>query len=1088
MHPGMLRYPDCSATQVVFVYNNDIWVAPLAGGEARPLSSPPGEERFPRFSPDGSLVAFSAGYDGGEDVYEIPAAGGTPRRLTVQPYGARVCGYSPDGRVVFASFDPETFAERTLWYAAPDGGLPERLPLIYGDLPSFSADGGWIAFTPYRHYWQDDSWNRYRGGQAADIWTFDLATHEARQLTDWAGTDDCPMVEGGQVYYLSDAGPEGRRNIWVCDPVTGGKSQLTRFSDGEVRWPSSGPGGIVFQQGGKLWRLPLETLTPQELHISLAGDRPNLRPRTLLLEGPPENAALSPQGKRLAIEKRGDIWSIPALKGPALCLTPTEGSAEREPAWSPDGKSVAYISDASGQYEVYVRPADGSGEARQLTSGSRYRMQQLSWSPDSKRIAYVDRSAAYYIVDAAEGGQKRIAQDAYNSFGPWSLDWSPDSRWLAYALYDLQTTNRTVQVFDTEQQEAHAVTAPAFECFSPCFDSGGDFLYYVTLQGLSPQFSDVDDWDSFLFAGSGLLAALPLRADVGSPFLPKSDEEAPAAEGAEGDGAEPGAESEAGPGPAAEAAPAVEIDFEGIEGRGILLPAGGGNLSDLRAAKGRLYYLSYELDYDAPEQSGDLHAFDLAAAAADDPDLAPEKLLAEGVRGYQLTPDGSQILLREAGGGLAVLPADAPPAEPGAPAGRPVPLPPLRKELDPQQEWRQMIWEDYRAFKEEFYDPGLHGVDWEAARDRALALLPYAGCSEDIGFIISEMNAELSVGHAYIMPGQSSAGEHFGLGLLGCDFERAFDADGRAGIRISHIYRGAEWEPAARGPLEEPGAAVRAGDFLLGINGTSVTADMNPYALLIGQAGQTLRLTVGGRAARDESAREVLVRALPDDMELRHRDWVERKRRQVEEASGGRVGYIHVRDTWIPGLVDLQRQFLGQHNREALIIDDRYNGGGFVPQRFIELLSRPLRMYDAMQSGASWRTPRRAHIGPKVMLINQYAGSGGDGFPWLFRQSSLGSIVGVRSWGGFVGIWGAKVLLDGTAVSVPASGSFDAGGEWVVEGYGVDPDIAVLNDPASLAAGRDLQLETAIASALAAADAQPQAPVSKPPYPTPGRR
>ncbi len=1122
---GMLRNPDVSATQIVFVYGNDVWIAAREGGPAQRLTSAAGEESFPRFSPDGRKVAFSAAYDGNRDVYELPVSGGIPQRLSIQPYGARVVDYAPDGRVCFASGDIGT-DETTLWYTDPAGGLPERLPLRFGDMVSFSADGSWVAFTPWRHLWQDDSWDRYQGGQAADVWTFNLQTKESRQLTNWAGTDDLPMVSGERVFFLSDAGPEARRNIWVIDLASGERSQVTHFADGEVRWPSIGPGDIVFQQGGKLWRMPLDTLQPAALAVSLAGDLPYARPTTLELDGSPDRSCLSPQGKRLAIEKRGDIWTIPAREGYPVCLTPTDGVAERDPAWSPDGKWIAYISDESQtRYELYVRPADGSGEARQLTKDSAYRMQYARWSPDSRWIVYEDVQGHLYAVEAAKGGQKLLATDTFNyAHGP--VHWSPDSRWVTYELMDEKTTNTVIWVQEVESGKATQVSSAAFPAGSPCFDLSGDWLFYASKQNFDPIYSDVDDYDVFLFANTTRLAALPLRKDVKSPLLPRSDEETPAAADADAEaaagkpgagkpGAKAAAEDEAAededsgePGADKKKIKPVEIDFDGIQGRAIGLPLPAGNFHTLEGGQQKLYYVTTPRTGAIPG-AGDLKVFDLAAMAAgedgggmDDfgamegeegeeagylrgrykpgvPGMEStfDYTLIPGVDGYQITPDGQKLLVY-AMGEIFVTGAEL-----GAALDKPVPLPTLRKELDPYNEWRQMIWEDWRAFREEFWDPNLHGVDWDAARDRALALLPFCSSGEDIGYVIAEMNAELNSGHTYVSPAPSDYAKYGSLGMLGCDFERATDSTGHPGIRVSKVYRGAAWELDASGPLSAPGVDVTAGSFLQAINGVAIDPARSPWYYLLGKAGTTVKLKVGPTATPDDKSREVLVTALGYDGDLRHSDWIEHNRQYAFEKSGGRVGYIHVGDTGDSGIADLQRQLLGQHNMDALIIDERYNHGGNIAHRFIELLNRPVVEYDMTRDGKPMVFPQRTVRGAKVMLVNQYAGSGGDGFPWLFRQRGLGKIVGVRTWGGWIGIGGREPLLNGTWYSVPGWYGYEPDGTWMIEGYGVDPDITVVNDPTLTSSGLDPQLDKAIEVALAEADAHPIVVPPVPPYP-----
>ncbi len=1109
VHPAMLRFPDVSAEHIVFVFDNDVWIAPKTGGQAWPLSSPAGGESFPRFSPDGSKVAFSAAYDGNTDVYELPISGGIPARLSYQPYGARVVDYAPDGRVVYETGDNAT-SESQLWYADPLGGLPQRLPLKYGDMASFSADGEWIAFTPWRHIWQDGSWNRYQGGQDADVWTFNLKTMESRAIADWPGTDDIPMVHGSKVFYLCDAGPEHRRNIWVYDTADNSRAQVTHFTDGEVRWPAIGPDDIVFQQAGKLWLLPLGSLQPHTVEISISGDRRHLQPYTYSESGQPQAVSISPQGKRLAVESHGDIWSLPGREGVQRNLTPSDGVAERDPHWSPDGKWIAFVSDASGMYEINLLPADGSGEPRQLTSGSAQRMFWLSWSPDSRYLLCLDRSSSYFVVNIETGAKTVLATDHYGAINAWTgwaslaASWAPDSRWVALVLSDVTTRNGVIHLVNIETLEKHAVTSPLVASSNPAFDQSGELLYFSTDQSYSPMFGDQEDFDAnYVFANSSRLACLPLRRDVKSPLLPINQEEErlPAPPAAPADppaGAAPAAAATDGQAAAAPApAPAVadaalaeppkaeplSIDFEGIVGRLIAPPLPAGNISGLAAGRDKLFYLRWPNagTWGPPE----LHLLDIAMLRSGTPSGppgpdgrpgGPDFTLHSGVWGYQLTPDASQMLVN-ANGGLFITGAG-----PGAALDKPVPLPERLKSIDPRSEWRQVIWENWRAFKEKFYDPGLHGVDWDAARDRALALLPYVSCKEDFGFVLAEMNAELNVGHTYVWSAGSDWVAGYGLGLLGCDFERGRDSQGRAGIRFGRIYRSAEGELDTQSPLLQPGVDVREGQYLLAVNEIPLDPAANPYRYLLGQGGRTVKLTIGDSAARDDSTRDVLLGCLGWDAELRHRAWVEDKRAYVAAKSGGRLGYIHVRNTSNEGRIDLQRQLNSQCNAQALIIDERYNGGGSLPLRFIDLLREPAPVYVKTHYGAPGRAPSRRPMAPKVMLINQYAGSCGDCFPFLFRQAGLGPLIGVRTWGGLVGLSGGEGYLDGSGAVVPSLGVYSLDGDWIAEGYGVDPDIEVVNDPSSVSRGGDPQLDAAIAEALRLADEEPFTETPPPAY------
>ncbi|MDQ3024049.1 MAG: PDZ domain-containing protein, partial [bacterium] len=1006
-------------------------------------------EVLPRFSPDGTRVAFGANYDGTHDLYEMSVAGGIPKRLTYTPSYEDISDYTPDGKVLFSAAYGQALRQGNLFTIDPNGGrLPVALPVKMAEFGSVSADGRWLAFTPFSYEW--GSWNRYQGGSTADIWLFNLDTHESRRMTNFAGTDDMPMWHDQLVYYVSDCGSDCRRNIHVYDMDMGSTRQVTNFTDYDVKWPSAGPNDIVFEQGGKLLRMSLPDEKVHEVPVILPGDRPALRTQSVEVGGNIADASVSPQARRVALELRGDIWTVPAEKGYPVNLTRSSGSAERSPVWSPDGKRIAYFSDVSGEYELWTIAADGSGEASQLTkNGTCFRWSPL-WSPDSRKIAFSDKTGALYIqlVDSGE----TVSVDR-NQWGPWGVDydWAGDSGWLAYTTFDRTTQNGVVKLYSLTERTSTQVTSPEFDSRRPSFDKTGDYLYFATDRNIEPLFGGLDDYETFLFTNSTVLAVMPLRKDVTSPLTPKNDEDedkpADDEEPKEGEGNKAGTAGSKKDEKKEEPKP-LKFDLEGAEARSVVLPLPASYYSNITGGTKKIYYIrSGRNGSGIPAQ---MLTYDIA-------EQKEEKLL-DSVDGFQLTPDTGKAAVFSAGrifiSATVVGQANL---------DKPINMEGLTAQVNPREEWRQVVLDAWRIYRDFFYDPNMHGVDWPAVRDRSLHLVEYASNRDDIDHILSWMISEVNASHTFVWNRRSDEhAKQSNIGMLACDYEVARDSDGREGYRIAHIYKGAEWELDAHGPLSQAGVDVKEGDFLLAVNGVALDMGLPPTAAFMGMAGRPARITVSAKALIDKDARSSLVVPLNSEHELRLRDWIESNRKYIADKTGGRVGYIYVRSTGVDGLQDLQRQFVGQHSKQGLVIDERWNSGGFIPHRFIELLNRPARTYYARRDSLPERVPFRTHLGPKAMLINHAAGSGGDLFPYMFRQSGLGTLIGTRTWGGMTAIDGFPSFVDGGSVSMPTMGAYEIDGTWSVEGYGVQPDIEVYNDPTSLANGVDLQLDKGI--------------------------
>ena len=1082
----MFRYPAVSATQIAFTYAGDIWLAPKAGGTAVRLSSPPGEEGFARFSPDGTRIAYSADYDGNLDVYVVSANGGQPLRLTHHPANNRVIGWHPDGkRVLFAS-GRESGRQRynQFYLVSVDGGLPEKLPVPYGEFGAFSPDGQQFVYMPMSQDFRN--WKRYRGGWAPDLWLFDLKTYAARNLTNNPANDAQPMWHGNTLYFLSDRGANERNNIWAMDMASGRTHQVTQFADFDITFPSVGPDALVFQAGGRLYLLDLATEKYAEVPIRVVTDEATLRPKIAKAERLIDGAAVSPTGKRGVFGARGDILTIPAEHGAVLNLTRTSGVAERYPEWSPDGKTIAYWSDKSGEYELTLRPADGSGAEKKVTAlgpGFRYRPQ---WSPDSKKIAFIDQAMKMHIYDIAANRVVDVDKSpqwiAHPGLEAFRFRWSPDSRWLTYSR-QADALNGAVFLYDTKASKLTQATTGYLNDTQPVFDPEGKYLFYASDRSFDPVYGSFDS--SWTYANPTLLVAVPLRKDVKSPLAARNDDENPAIDtdkkpdekkpdekkpddkksddkkADEKKADEKSPTKDDADKPAATPAPKnVDIDLDGFESRAVVLPPKAGNYAELQAVKGKLLYRRQP-------RSGSND--DKAPIVYFDFDEREEKTILDDSDGFQVTFDGKKIMVVSKRKWAIVDVKEKQKLD------KPMNTADVEVPVDPRAEWRQMFMDTYRFERDFFYDPNMHGVDWAGLRDRYLKLLGDAVTRWDVDWVIGEFLGELNSSHTYHGGGDVEQSIHRSVGMLGVDWELANGA-----YRIKRIIRGGPWDSGVASPLDEPGVNVKEGEYVLAVNGMPLDPKSDPWASFADLGKKTVVLTVNSTPSMTK-ARQVVVTCLDDETELRFRNWIEDRRQIVDKATGGKVGYIYVQSTGTDAQNELMRQFMAQWKKDALIIDERWNSGGQIPDRFIELLNRPILAYWAVRDGANQQWPPVAHRGTQVMLINGWSGSGGDAFPFYFREAGLGPLIGTRTWGGLIGISGAPDLADGGGVTVPTFRMFDPKGQWFAEGHGVEPDIQVDEDPQQIAKGNDTQLARAIKEAMDRVGKQSPAP-ARPAY------
>lgn len=1077
----LLRDPAVSETHIAFVYAGDIWVVRKTGGTAQRLSSPPGEESQPQFSPDGRRIVFTGNYDGNPDLYVIDATGGPVTRASHHPAADRALGWYPkSGSILFAStMQSGSGRFNQLYTVNPSGGLPERLPIPYAEMAALSADEQWVAFT---FTGRQRSWKRYRGGTAPDLWLFNLQTLESRNITQNAATDDTPMWRGQTLYFLSDRGEAQRFNLWAYSLSDHTVRQVTHFLDTDVRSASIGPADIVFEASGRLHLLDLANEEHHALEIDVVTDLSTLKPEIKRVGDQIQDASLSPSGKRIVMEARGDLFSVPAEHGPVINLTQSSGVAERFPALSPDGKSLAYWTDRNGEYELAVRPAEKPGAERIVLSpgpGFRY---HLFWSPDSAKVAFIDQAQKIWICTIADG--KLIEADQARSWLHGALqgfraDWSADSRWLTWSRL-LDNGNLALFVFDTASGERHQLTAGFYSDYHPVFAPNGKHLYFQTERAMNAVYGSLDR-EMWTYVNSTRLAALPLRPDVASPLRPRNDSET--ADGTKDEKKEEGKpgqtdapekkevdQADAATATATEEKPSedskkeeakkeqdkdkskdkkpapVEIDFADIERRVILLPPDAGNYGEMTATEDFLFYVRLP-NAGSGQSESKLLAFDFKERK--------EETVLDNVNAFALSADRKKLLVNR-GPQWAVVDAKK-----GQKFEKPLRVSELEMKVDPRAEWRQIFDESWRLYRDFFYDPALHGIDWPGLRERYGRLLQDTVTRWDVNYVVNELISEVNASHVRTGGGDTEESKRAGVGMLGIDW-----SVDKGAYRIKSIVRAAPWDAENRSPLAEPGINASAGDYILAVNHMPLDTAVDPWAAFAGLEGQTVLLTINENPS-SEGARDILVKTMTwnEEAELRHDAWVEANRKRVAEASKGTIGYIYMPNTAGAGQDNLMRQFKAQQDLPALIIDERFNAGGQLANRFLELLARKPFAYLATRHGPDDRSPAVAHFGPQVMLINGWAGSGGDALPWYFKTAKRGPILGVRTWGGLVGPAMGHRLIDGGGITVPPMRLYDPEGKWFAEGHGVEPDIEVVEDPSALARGTDVQLERAIQEA-----------------------
>jgi tricorn protease len=1056
----MLQYPDVSKTHISFTYAGDIWVVPKTGGTAYRLTTAKGIEGFAKFSPDGSQLAFSGNYDGNTDVYVIPILGGLPKRITHHGMSDRVVDWFPDGKNLIFASSRESGKQRfnQFFKVSKDGGLAEKLPLPYAEFGSVSPDGRKIAFTIRTRMFR--TWKRYLGGMAADIYVFDFDKMTSENISNHISNDEIPMWKENKIYFLSDRDKNQRYNIWVYDLSTKQNKQLTFFDKFDVHFPSIGGNEIVFEAGGLLYLLDLSTEKIRDVNVNVVTDGATLLAQNENVEKLIQNFSISYNGSRVLFEARGEIFSVPAENGAVINLTQSSGSAERFPAWSPNGKYIAYFSDKTGEYQLTIRDIENPSEEKILTSfdnGFRY---NIYWSPDSKKLVFIDQTMRINLYDISSDKLTEVDNQLWYYEGNlrnFNVSWSADSRYFTYGKDQMNRVS-AIAVYDTKEGKLHQVTSGFYNDSNPVFDPEGKYLYFLTNRNFNPVYSDFDN--TWIYINSTQIAAVTLSKETLSPVAPKNDsltvkkEEETKPEDKKSEEKKDEKKDE-------KKVKDIKIDFDGFEERLVILPPSAGNYGNLSAVSGKVIF-HRSPNSGSADKKKPVMFYDL--------EKREEKTIVEDADSYQISADGKKILIAKQNSYSIVDVA------PDQKPDKKLPTNQLEMTVVPKEEWKQIFNDVWRLERDFFYDKNMHGVDWKEMKKRYGSLIENAVTRTDVNYIIGELIAELNASHTYRGGGDEELPSQRAVGYLGIDWELNNGA-----YRIKRIIKGAPWDSEVSSPLSASGLKVKEGDYILAVNGLKIDVSKDPSSSFEGLADKTIELTINNKPSTD-GAWTVVVKTLSDETRLRNLEWIESNRKRVEEATDGKIGYIYVPSTGIDGQTELARQFYAQFNKQGLIIDERFNNGGQIPDRFIELLDRKPLAFWAVRDGKNWQWPPTANFGPKVMLINGWSGSGGDAFPDYFRKAKLGPLVGARTWGGLIGITGAPTLIDGGTVTVPTFRMYDPDGKWFKEGHGVDPDIEVPEDPGMLAKGVDVQLERAIQEALRLLKENPPVNPKEPAY------
>jgi tricorn protease len=1094
----LLRFPDIYKDKIAFMYGGDLWLGSSAGGTARRITSHPGRELFPKFSPDGKWLAFTGQYDGNFNVYVMPADGGQPKQLTfyqgsAQPLSDRmgvlnqVIGWTRDGKsIVFLSRrDASNGWTKRPYTVSVDGGLAQPMPMDEGGLLSFSADGSKVAYN--RIFRNFRTWKRYTGGLAQDITIYDIENNVVEQIvphTDY--TDTFPMWHGNTIYFTSDRGPEHRLNLYSYELGSKQVEQLTKFDEFDVMWPSLGQDAIIFENGGYLYTFDLQTRQPKQLSIYVNGERDQAMKHWVSASRHITDFDIAPDGKRAVIAARGEVFTVPAKEGSVRNLTHSAGVRERHVAWSPNGQWIAYVSDRSGEDEIYIVPQDGLGAEEQITSGHKGFMFPPAWSPDSSKIAWADKDLRLWYVDLKEKKPVEVDRGKFGEITNYS--WSPDSKWLSYDK-GLQTGYSVVYLYSLADHKITAVTSTLSNSYASVFDPDKRYLYFLSDRDFNEVLGNVD----FEFANpkTTRVYVVTLTADEPSPFPALSDEvkvkneetatAGPAPESGKKnvkqppdkkEEKEPKSEEKAAQTETKEPPRVFKIDLDGIQNRIVALAVPPAVIRTFDASKEAIYYSTTPiqgLSGPIPGEGRAIHAYDLKERK--------DKVLLDGADRFALSTDGSKLLYRVEGDGPVGIIDAKPPDTPHKVGDGSLKLDGMRVEVDPPQEWKEIFNEVWRQERDYFFEPSMNGVDWQKTKDRYAQLLPYVADRYSLTYIMGEMIGELSNSHTYVGGGSYPDLHPVNVGLLGADYE----ADAASGIyRIKKIFSGENWDAHTRSPLTEPGVNIKEGDYLIAINGRALRAPQTPDELLVNTANEVVTLTVNSKASAD-GARKVVVKPIGDEFSLRELNMIETNRKKVDAASGGLIGYVYLPNMGEEGLNEFVKQYFPQIRKEGIIFDVRYNGGGFVDELIFARLRRALAAMSPSRNFESSTIPANVFYGYMACVTNHYAASDGDFFSYFFKKYKLGPLIGERTWGGVRGIRGEIPLMDDGYITRPEFSLSSLDSKWLIENRGVQPDVVVDNPPDLVLKGQDPQLEKAIEMLMEQIKANPKKLPARPP-------
>lgn len=1046
----LLRFPATNGKEIVFSYAGDLYKVPAAGGEAQRLTSHVGYEMFPRFSPDGKTIAFTGQYDGNTEVYTMPATGGEPLRVTYTATNSRddlgdrmgpnniVMTWTPDGqRIVYRNRISDGFSGK-LFTVDKEGGLSEAIPLPEGGFCSYSPDGKQLAYNRVMREFR--TWKYYKGGMADDIWVYNPNSKTVENITNNVAQDIFPMWIGDEIFFLSDR--DRIMNIFVYNTKTKQTAKVTDFTEYDVKFPSASGNTIVFENGGYIYKMDAATRKAEKVNITLASD--NIYARTDLKDGANyvTAASLSPDGARMVVTSRGEVFNLPVEKGVTKNITRSPGAHDRDAQWSPDGTQIAYISDATGETELYLQNAAG-GEPMQLTHKNDTYIRGFKWSPDSKKIVYMDRKNRVNLLDVASGKVSLLLQDPMGV--PGGVTFSPDSEWLTYTRMGKNEIN-VVYVYNIAEKKEYPVTDKWYNSSSPVFSADGKYLIFSSARDFNPTYGSLE-WNHVYNNMYGVYIAL-LSKDTSSPFMQKDAEVAASNATPKSGDKKPADKKEVAD------TSLVKFDPDGITDRIVRLPLSPSYYGNFYSDGNKVYYWG----------RGGTKMYDLASQK--------EESIADGAS-MDVTYDGKKALFFK---GRQIYVTNLPSGK--TELTTPVNLSNMKITVDYPKEWAQIFDEAWRAYRDGFYQESMHGVDWKAIKEKYAVLLPYVKTRLDLNYIIGEMIGELNCGHAYVNPGETEQPKRINTGLLGAEITR----DKSGFFRLEKIFPGASWSKELRSPLMEPGVDVKAGEYIVAIDGVPTNTVKDMYSLLVGKAEIPTEISLNVKPQLS-GARKVVISPLANEYPLIHYNWVQDNIKKVDQASNGRIGYIYIPDMGPEGLNEFARYFYPQLDKEGLIIDDRANGGGNVSPMILERLSRePYRLTMGRGTSHVGTVPDAVQVGPKVCLINKYSASDGDLFPWGFRALGLGKLIGTRTWGGIVGISGSLPYMDGTDIRVPFFTSYDPKtGQWIIENHGVDPDILIDNDPVKEWNGEDQQLNRAIEEVMKQLqDRKPLAPVPAP--------